>query len=81
MTMTQEERIAQYYRMGLWFFHSGRRADAALMIAAIRRHNPTHPLATQLRIALDGGSHANGDETTRWDDDAEGEYSFVRWHA
>lgn len=78
--MTQEERIAQYYRTGLWLFHSGRRADASLMIAAIRRYNPSHPLAARLRVALDGGdrTHGDRDDAIRWDDEAEGQRGFVR---
>lgn len=79
--MTHEKRIAQYYRTGLWLFHSGRRADASLMIAAIRRYNPSHPLAARLRVALDGGKRAGGDrdDAVRWDDEAEGQHGVARW--
>jgi len=59
--MTQEQRIAQYYRTGVWFFHAGRRADAALMAAVIRRCNPNHPLAVRLRGMLN--ANAESDDT------------------
>lgn len=82
--MTQEQRIAQYYRTGLWFFHAGRRADAAPMVAVIRRYNPTHPLAARLRAALSGSQDnpADVEDTDRGDgDDTDLYRSFIRWRA
>lgn len=83
--MTNEQRIKQYYRTGLSCFHAGRRADAALMVAAIRCYDPMHPLAARLRAALTG-NHRDSDGTddaTAWsdNDDADINRSFVRWRA
>lgn len=81
--MTNEHRIRQYYQTGLSCFHAGRRADAALMLAAIRCYDPMHPLAARLRAALTGGRHdiAEADDMTLWEenDEADIDRSFVRW--
>ncbi len=71
--MTQEQRIAQCYRTGLWLFHAGRRADAALMAAVIRRCNPNHPLAMRLRGMLTAST-----ETDDADDEANPVHGFGR---
>lgn len=81
--MTKEQRIHQYYRTGLWCFHAGRRADAALMLAAIRSQDPAHPLAARLRAALARGQEdaRRADDAELWEDAAEAcaQRSFVRW--
>lgn len=81
--MTNEQRIKQYYRTGLSCFHAGRRADAALMVAAIRCYDPMHPLAAHLRAALTGGHHdiVEADDMTLWEenDEADIDRSFIRW--
>lgn len=51
-TMTKEQCIEQYYRTGLRCFKTGRRADARLMIAAIRCFDPIHPMAVHLHALL-----------------------------
>lgn len=77
--MTQEQRIAQYYRTGLRLFHAGRRADAALMLAAIRRYDPAHPLAARLRAVLDGGRQRHDGDGACGGDDVDRNRGFVRW--
>lgn len=78
--MTQEQRIYQYYRTGVECLNRGRRADAALMAAAIRCYDPTHRLAIALRAALAGARREHEDV----DDDATGSApdaarGFIRW--
>jgi len=78
--MTQEQRIYYYYRTGVECLNRGRRADAALMAAAIRRYDPTHRLAVALRAALAGARPEHDDV----DDDAIGAGTdatrgFIRW--
>lgn len=81
--MTKEQRIQQYYRTGLWCFDAGRRADAALMVAAIRCHDPEHPLAARLRAALTRDHHDPDDaDDIRSGEDTENAAAgrgFVRW--
>lgn len=82
--MTKEQRIQHYYRTGLSCFHAGRRADAALMVAAIRCFEPRHPLAARLRAVLARGDYAAiaaDDAAATWQDDDEADInrSFVRW--
>lgn len=81
--MTKEQRIQQYYRTGLRCLHAGHRADAALMVAAIRCYDPMHPLAARLRAALTGADHdPNGaDDATLWEDGdgTDIDRSFIRW--
>lgn len=81
--MTKEQRIQHYYRTGLSCFHAGRRADAALMVAAIRCFEPRHPLAARLRAVLTRGDYAaiEADDATTWqyDDEADINRGFVRW--
>lgn len=74
--MTQEQRIYYYYRTGVECLNRGRRADAALMAAAIRRYDPTHRLAIALRAALAGIPHEHDDADA--DDDAIGSDADVR---
>lgn len=50
--MTKEQCIEQYYRTGLWCFKTGRRADARLMMTAIRCFDPIHPMAARLHALL-----------------------------
>lgn len=78
--MTKEQRIYHYYRTGVECLNRGRRADAALMAAAIRCYDPTHRLAVALRAALAGVRREHDDA----DDDAVGTgidsaRSFIRW--
>ena len=78
--MTQEQRIYYYYRTGMECLNRGRRADAALMAAAIRCYDPTHRLAVALRAAL-AGTRREHDEV---DDDgvvasADATRGFVGW--
>lgn len=78
--MTQEQRIYHYYRTGVECLNRGRRADAALMAAAIRCYDPTHRLAIALRAALAGTRRERDDV----DDDAMGSDTdvargFIRW--
>lgn len=78
--MTKEQRIYHYYRTGVECLNRGRRADAALMAAAIRCYDPTHRLAIALRAAL-AGAHRERDDV---DDDAiesdtEATRGFMRW--
>lgn len=81
--MTNEQRIKQYYRTGLTCFQAGRRADAALMVAAIRCYDPMHPLAARLRAALTGGRYDpdEADDMTLWEesDEADIDRSFIHW--
>lgn len=81
--MTNEQRIKQYYRTGLRCFHTGHRADAALMVAAIRCYDPMHPLAARLRAALTGGRHdideADDMSLREENDGADIDRSFIRW--
>lgn len=81
--MTKEQRIEHYYRTGLSCFHAGRRADAALMIAAIRCFDPQHPLAARLRAVLARGDYAavEAGDAKRWQDGDAIDIgrSFVRW--
>ena len=80
--MTNEQRIKQYYRTGLSCFHAGRRADAALMVAAIRCYDPMHPLAAHIRAALTGGQHdANEAADAEDTEETRGNRSFVRWRS
>lgn len=57
--MTKEQCIEQYYRTGLWCFKAGRRADARLMIAAIRCFDPIHPMAVHLHALLRNRNKTN----------------------
>lgn len=72
--MTQEQRIYYYYRTGVECLNRGRRADAALMAAAIRCFDPTHRLAIALRAALAGTQHEHDDA----DDDTIGSGTDAR---
>lgn len=61
--MTQEQRIALYYRVGRQCLDTGRPADAALMSAAIRCFDPKHPLDARLRAELSAGSGPDRDRS------------------
>ena len=77
--LTQEQRIYQYYRTGVECLNRGRRADAALMAAAIRCYDPTHRLAVALRAALAGERREHDDADDDTGAHIDSARSFIRW--